>query len=239
LLAIDGAALREVVMSGFPGTEPDSFMPAADPRAPTVGKPFARYGFDPTQALQDLASVGWRKGPGGQIVNGVGEPVEIPLRSTASNETTIQIVGQGWRDQGLSVAQEVVPGSLVSDRAFRASFPGLEVTAQSSGDAMLRRFDGRECPQPPRYAGSQGGCYRNPELDRLIDQLYGTVDIQQQGVVLRDIGELLATNVVMLPLYFSVRLAAVRQSVDTPLNAPGGGFQPGLAVRDAHLWERR
>jgi len=150
----------------------------------------------------------------------------------------MEIISQSWRDEGLRVAQEVVPGSLVSDRGYRASFPGLEVTAQSSGDAMLRRFDGRQCPQPPRFAGSQGGCYMNSELDRLLDVLYSTVDIPQQGLVLHDIGELLAMDVVMLPIYFTVRLAAVRQGVQTPSAAQGGGQQPALPVRNAHLWDR-
>ena len=150
----------------------------------------------------------------------------------------MEIISQGWRDQGLRVAEETVPGNLSSDRGYRASFPGLEITAQSSGDAMLRRFDGRQCPEPPRFAGSQGGCYQNPELDRLIDTLYATVDIQQQGVVLRDIGEFMATNVVTLPIYFSVRLAAVRRGVDTASGAGGSGFQPALPTRNAHLWAR-
>jgi ABC-type transport system substrate-binding protein len=238
LTAIDRDALRAVILPGFAETEPDSFMPKSDPRAPAVGKPFARFHYDPAQAQRDLADAGWRKEPNGQIVNAASEPVELPFRATPSGGTAMEIVSQAWRDQGLRVAQEVVPGSLVSDRGYRASFPGLEITAQSSGDAMVRRFDGRKCPQPPRFSGSQGGCYMNPELDRLIDKLYGTVDIQQQGIVLRDIGEFMATNLVTLPIYFSVRLAAVRQGVQTPSGPPGKGLQPALPTRNAHLWER-
>ena len=214
-------------------------MPRADLRAAAVGAPFARYRYDPAQAQQELASAGWHRGADGRIVNAASEVVELPLRSTSASDAERQIVAQAWRDLGLAVAEEPIPGSLVSDRAYRASFPGMEITAQSNGDQILPRFDGRQCPRPPRWVGTQGGCYQNPELDRLIDKLYGTLDLKEQGLVLRDIGTVIADDVAMLPLYFSITQAAVRSEVhalDDFTGAPMGS--PGQISRNAHLWDR-
>jgi len=239
LAALDRDALRAVTLPGFPDTEADSFMPKADPRAAAVGAPFARYRFDTATAIRELADAGLRRGPDGQMVNGAGEPIEIPIRTTASNAREMSIIGQAWRDLGFHVVEEPIPGNLASDRPFRATFPGLEITAQGNGDQILARFDGRQCPRPPRFAGAQGGCYINPELDRMIDQLYGTLDVRGQGLVLKDIGELLASDLVMLPLYMAVNLAAVRkgvQALDDFAGAPMGS--PAQISRNAHLWDR-
>jgi peptide/nickel transport system substrate-binding protein len=239
LVALDRDALRAVTLPGFADTEADSFMPLGDPRAAAVGKPFARYRYDSALALRELADAGWGKGADGQMIDAAGEASEIPIRTTGSNTREMEVVAQTWRDLGFRVTEEPVPGNLTSDRPYRATFPGVEITAQMNGDQILPRFDGRLCPRPPRFAGSQGGCYTNPELDRLIDKLYATLDIGQQGQVLKDVGELFATEVVMLPLYFAVNLAAVRkevQALDDFAGAPMGSS--AQISRNAHLWDR-
>jgi len=238
LAGIDRPGLQAFSLPGLEGPSSDSFMPPFDPRAAAVGQPFARYPFDPAGALRALADAGWSKAPNGALVTGAGEPVVIPLRSTAVSAPQMDVVAQDWRDLGLQVDEELVPASLTSDRSFRATFPGVEVTAQMNGDQILPRFDGRLCPEPPTFAGAQGGCYRNPALDRLIDQLYGTVDLQQQGAVLQDIGQLWADNVVMLPLYSSVTLAAVRKGVHALDDYTGVTMESaGQMSRNAHLWD--
>src|SRR5581483_1734203 len=82
--SMDLPGLRETILPGFPNTEGYSFMPKSDPRAAAVREPFARYQYDPTQALQELAAGGWRKAANGQIVDQSGAQVAIPLRTTPS-----------------------------------------------------------------------------------------------------------------------------------------------------------
>ena len=45
----------------------------------------------------------------------------------------LAVIGQSWRALGLEVVEELIPSSLISDRPYRATFPGLEFTAQGSG----------------------------------------------------------------------------------------------------------
>ena len=118
-------------------------------------------------------------------------------------------------------------------------FPGTEVTAQNNGDSMFTRFDGRLRPAPPNFSGNQGGWYANPELDALIDKLSSTLDTREQGLVLKDMGEILASDLPCLPLYFSVNLAAVRKGVHA-LDDFGGAYLggPGIITRNAYLWDR-
>jgi peptide/nickel transport system substrate-binding protein len=198
----------------------------------------AGFRYDPTLAAQELAAAGWRRGPGGQAANSAGEPVQLNLRVTPNAAREMSIVAQSWRQLGLDVVEEVIPGSLTSERAYRATFPGLEITAQGNGDRILTRFDGRQCPRPPRFSGSQGGCYMNSDLDRLMDKLFASIDQREQGLALREIGELLAADLPALPMYFDVNIAAIRKGVRAITDDYAGVNGPGNISRNAHLWDR-
>ncbi len=237
LVATDRDALGEADLAGF-RVEKDTFMLGEDPRAPLVGAPFAGYRYDPTLAAQLLAQAGWRRAADGRMLNAVGEPVRLDLRGTVGTEHLLTIIGQSWRDLGIEVVEEIAPSSLVSDRPYRATFPGLEFTGQGSGDSMLVRFDSRQCPRPPRFSGSQGGCYASADFDRLIVKLYSTIDEHEQGLVLRDIGVHMAENLPALPVYMNVSVAAVRQGIHAMVDDYRGGQGPGTASRNAHLWDR-
>jgi peptide/nickel transport system substrate-binding protein len=235
LMGLDRLALREIQVPGFE-PEMDSFLLPSDPRARIVGKPFARYRYDPALAARELAETGWRRGADGRALNRAGEPVQLPLRG--GNDRIRAVVAQQWRDLGIEVIEEVMPGSLMADRPYRATFPGMELTAHGSGDRMLIRFDGRLCPRPPRFSGSQGGCYINADLDRLIDRLYMTLDLRDQGLVLKEIGDLFAADLPALPMYYDVTMGAVRKGIRALIDDFAGSVGPGTTSRHAHLWDR-
>ncbi|HZT07633.1 MAG TPA: ABC transporter substrate-binding protein [Chloroflexota bacterium] len=239
LQAVDRDALRESILPGVAGTEPTTLMTAGDPRARAAGTPFARYIYSPRAALEQLATVGWRRDPDGKLVNQRGEPITLPLRSGSSGNEP-RIIAQDWREFGFQVEEEVVPGSLLFDRAYRVSFPGLEYSAQGNNEGILSRFDSRNCARPPRYQGAPDGCYENPQYDALVDKLSGTLEPEAQGQVLREIGEFLAEELPLMPMIYQVTFAAVRANVhaltDDFLGANDTG--PGQESRNAHLWDR-
>jgi ABC-type transport system substrate-binding protein len=240
LISVDRDALRGAILPGVPATEPTTLMTVGDPRAQAAGHPFARHIYDPRLALELLASAGWRKDADGRIIGPMGEQVLLPFRSGSGGNNEPKVIAQSWRDLGFQVDEEVVPGSLLSDRQYRATFPGLEYSAQANNDGILARFDSRNCPRPPRYQGAPDGCYQNPAYDALIDKLYSTLDTQGQGAVLRDIGELLATELPMLPMIYQVTFAAVRSNVHALTDDFVGATDTnaGQESRNAHLWDR-
>jgi peptide/nickel transport system substrate-binding protein len=232
--------LREAILPGVPGTESNSLMTAGDPRVQAAGAPFAPYTYDPRAALRDFATVGWRRDAEGRLVSSTGEQLTLQLRAPSqSNEP--KIIAQDWRNLGFAVEEDVVPGSLLGDRQYRVSFPGLEYSAQSSNENVLSRFDSRACPRPPRYQGAPDGCYQNPALDALVDKLSATLDIQQQGLVLHDIGDLLATDLPFMPMMYQMSFAAVRSDVEALRDDFIGTTDSGAGQesRNAHLWDRR
>jgi peptide/nickel transport system substrate-binding protein len=235
----DRDGLRELAFPGFADTEPDTFLTKHDTRNAIVGKPFARYNYDPNRAAQELAEGGWRRTVGGELVNATGGPARLFLRTEQGNNDLRAFVADSWRQLGVDVQEEEIPPALRQDNEYRAKLPSLEWRARGQGDRSLPSFDSRERPTPQtRYQGANVGGYINPGLDRLIDTLYGTLDENEQGRILRDIGEILASDLPALPLYWEVTMVAVRKGVraltdDFPYTTLSSGLS-----RNSHLWDR-
>lgn len=238
LLAIDRDALREVILPGFSDTSGDSFMPRTDPRAPLVGQPFARYRYDPATAARELAEAGWRRGVDGALSTARAEPARMALRGVGGDPQEVSVIAQDWRQLGMEIAEEQTPRALLRDPEYLATFTGAEVTALSRGDTVVRRADSRLRPTPQnRFTGTNSGHYVNPAMDGLIDRLYATISERDQAPLLREIGDIFAADLPVLPLYFGVVLASVRRGVRA-FEDFAGTETPSFPSRNAHLWER-
>ena len=102
-------------------------------------------------------------------------------------------------------------------------------------------FDGRLISSAANnWTGVNTNNYANPALDRLIDQLYSTLDFNERGNVLKQMGEVMASDLPTLPMYWQISFLVARNTVRGPLEqdfktSDAIGFG---SVRNAHLWER-
>lgn len=242
--AIDRDALREFVLPGFANTSADTFLQASDARGSIVGRPFARYAYDPARATQEFADASWRRTADGRLANPEGRVFQFELRgSNQTDAPEVSVIADYWRKVGAEVAEVIPPPALArGNREYSATFPGGVVTARSSGDEIFPVFDSRLHPDPDRaWVGGNEGRYANPRMDALIDRLYATIAEQDQAVLLREMGDLLGTDLPVLPIYFRTTFAAVRggvQALEDFAGTRGTASGPGLASRKAHLWDR-
>jgi peptide/nickel transport system substrate-binding protein len=235
---LDTEGMRHALLPGFRETEADTFMASSDPRAAIVGKPFARYRYDPRRAVSELAEVGWQRGISGRMTNPGGEQVQITVRASSSFFKAMAILAQNWRDLGIDVTEEQIPASLITDDEYRAKYPAFELTTQGYGDGVVRKFHSANLATPQnRYKGSNTTYYQNPAFDDLVARLYSAIDARMQGEMLREIGEILATDMPALPLYFNVNVAEVRKGIRA-LSDDYDGTNLTLMSRNAHLWDR-
>jgi len=237
-LGLDRDAIREALYPGVAGLAADSFLPSTDPRSSAVGTPFARYQYDPRLAQQTLADAGWRAGADGRLVRASGEPVQLAVRGVLSNANSIAIVADQLRQLGIASSEETVPAPLVLDREYRAHFTGLDWGGREPGDGLLLYFLASQVPTAQnRYGGGNRGSYLNPVQDRLVSQLYTTLDIAMQAAILQQIDELWAEDFPVLPLHFTLNIASVRKGVHALADDFAGANEPGGMARNAHLWD--
>jgi peptide/nickel transport system substrate-binding protein len=238
--AIDRDAMREFALPGISDTSGDTFMLAKDPRGQTVGQPFARYRYDPARAQQELAAAGWQRGEDGRLLFPDGRQVQIEVKADDERwSKEVALIADYWRRLGVDATEYQPSRAMARDREHRASFSGVTVRARSAGEDVFGAFDSRYHATPAnRWTGGNLGHYANPALDRLIDRLDATLDEREQGVILKEMGELIASDLPTMPIYFAVTFAVVRKGVHALREDYAGIRDVGVLARRAHLWDR-
>ncbi|MBM2809687.1 MAG: hypothetical protein HW416_446 [Chloroflexi bacterium] len=235
--SLDRDGLRELLLPGVEYTSADTFMPESDARTSIVGRPFARYALDQRRALQEFEEGGWRRAPDGRMMNRVGQQVQFELRGNPPDGPELAFVSAGWRELGMDVVQYQPPEALGRDNEFKSKYPSMETRARSTGDEIFVSFDGRlGSSAENRWQGANTSHYANPSLDLLIDRLESTIDSRQQGLVLKEMGEILADDVPALATYYRAIFGAVVKGVKALDDYSTGAT--GTMARNSHLWDR-
>jgi len=169
-----------------------------------------------------------------------GRQVSIEVRAavaTWSKETAV--TADYWRRLGIDAAEVIPSAALARDRDWQSTFPGTNIRARGQAEEVFVVFDGRLHATPQnRWQGANYGHYANPSLDRLTDQLAATLDEREQGGVLRQMGEILATDLPALPVYFRTTFVVMRRGVHTLNDDYATTRDLGAMARNAHLWYR-
>jgi peptide/nickel transport system substrate-binding protein len=238
LQAVDRDALREAMLPGLKGSESDSFLPISDPLTPEVGKPFARYPYDKSAAIRLLAEGGWRQASDGRMLDAGGERVQIGIRSSPGNQQDAAIYAQYFRDIGIDVEEQPVPPSLANDREHNATFAAMSGAAYDGREGVFERLRSTSWAMPEgRFAGSNTGHYSNPSVDVLLDRLYTTPERNAQVQIMRDLGEVLATDLPLFPSYYTATMGVVRANVRALTDDFAGITVYGWMSRNSHLWD--
>lgn len=235
--AFDRDAIREFALPGVSDTGGDTLLLARDPRNEVAGQPFARFRFDAGRAVQELAAGGWQRGADGRMVSAAGRQVQIQVRVEDERwQQEVALVADYWRQIGIDAAEYMPSRALARDREHRAAFPGTTVRARGVADRVFAGYDGRlQATAQNRWQGPNLAHYANPALDSLIDRLYATLGEREQGLVLKEMMEIVAADVPVLPLYYAASFGVVRKGVYALQHdfAVVGGI-----ARNAHLWDR-
>lgn len=216
LHAIDRRALADTLLGGVAPVA-ESFITPTDPRWEWVKDSIVPHEYDPRQVQRLIEEVGWRRAADGRVLDGTGQPVTMPLWTTAGaqNEAETNIVSNYWREAGLTVEQTVLPVAQQRDRRLRASYPGADTTSiPLRFENSTGRIYGRECPTAQNnWVGSNRGCYQHPEMDRIVEALRTAIEPADQRRLYREIVQHLGQELPVLSLYFNIHADIFREGV--------------------------
>jgi peptide/nickel transport system substrate-binding protein len=216
LHAIDREALSAAMTDGL-GPVSHTAIPPLDPKWDWVKDAVVQYGHDPRRAQQLLAEAGWQRGADGMIADAVGERVTLPIWAVTGQETTrvIAIIADYWKELGVQVEQTAVPRAQYNDLKYRAGFPGFLYAGISiERTNVLRRVSARQCPTAEsQWVGTSLGCYQNPDLERIIDGIYSTIEPAEQQTLWRSFAKLQSEDLPVLPMFFRVIVTVFREGV--------------------------
>jgi ABC-type transport system substrate-binding protein len=90
-----------------------------------------------------------------------------------------------------------------------------------------------------RWAGGRSG-YDNPQFEALIKRFENTLAEAERFQLIKAIGEQMAREVSIMPLFYTVEAIGIRKGVTAFQRDHEGGFSAtsvGTYARNAHLWD--
>jgi ABC-type transport system substrate-binding protein len=237
-MAIDRQAITDTINHGLVPIA-DAFVTPGDRAYTSVESSIVRYAYDPRQAGQMVADLGYARGSDGMFHDGAGQELQVELRTTAQREHHMKAlypVADNWQQIGVGVDTLVVPIQRIPDRPYRATFPGFELVGGSNGvsSSDVKKYHSSSAPMPEngfRVAGNNAR-YMSPELDTLIDRYVTTIPYDQRMAVLGQVVHHQTDLVTVMGLFYQLRPMVVA----VPLSHATPGNQSGDNAWNAYGW---
>lgn len=178
--------------------------------------------YDPAQARQLLAAVGWQPGPDG-ILQKDGKPFSFTLLTNQGNEQRIkiaQIMQRRLKTVGIQVNIRVLEwASLLSNFIDKGKFDALVMgwTIPQDPDIFDVWHSSKTGPKELNFIG-----YKNLEVDRLIEEGRGTFDLEKRKQAYYRIQELIQADQPYTFLYVPDALPVVQARIRGIEPAPAG-----------------
>jgi peptide/nickel transport system substrate-binding protein len=233
---LDRPALANVITEGLAPIA-DSWFGASHPLRKDVESAIPQYPYDPGRAQQLLAEAGWVRGADGTVANqATGERFDIEVRNRpgSATERELIVVADYWKAIGIAASPSPSPPSLVTDREWLATYPGVQISRLENEDAFnTRRLHSRAIAAPSnRWAGRNGAGFSNPDADAIQERLIVTINRPEQIALHRQLLQEVMGEVAILPLFWDVELALATQSVKGDVTAAETGW-------NAFTWGRQ
>jgi peptide/nickel transport system substrate-binding protein len=188
-------------------------QPVADtwvnPLNTTHSKDVPTYPYDLARAKALLAEAGWKPGPDGVCRNDKGERLSIEFSTTAGNrlrELQQQVLQANWKAACIEVRIKNEPArTFFGETMKKRQYGGLAMYAWTSAVTESPRRT-LASDNIPTEANSWGGAnyiaYSNARMDELIDKVEGELDPAKQKELWREMQQIYARDLPVLPLFF-------------------------------------
>ena len=214
--AIDREALIAFAMEGMARPATGLLPPehwACNPKVP-------RYGYDPRGAAALLDEAGYRD------PDGEGPRLRFKLSYKTSTDKTANEVARVIADQlrRVGIGLEVLSfewGTFFSDvKTGDFQMAGLRWVGMNDPDAFHFIFHSSSVPP----AGANRGRYRNPEVDRLLDESRVEPDVARRKVLYGRVQEILARDCAYTSLWWLDNVVVLRGGFRGFEAQPGGEY---------------
>lgn len=168
-----------------------------------------QYDYDPRKATQIIEGLGYSKGADGFYRDAAGEVLWAEVRADASidlrDKGMLTVVDQ-WRRIGVRAESLAIPRGRSSDREWRATYPGFELTTIIRDLRSLDSLHSSNVRRPENnWIGSGVTRYVNPELDTLITRHVTTVPKPERLRLGAQIYNHITDQVIFMPLFYDVQ----------------------------------
>ncbi|CAG7653740.1 peptide-binding protein [Paenibacillus allorhizosphaerae] len=152
-----------------------------------------KFPYDPEKAKKMLAEAGWKDSDGDGILDKNGQKFEFEMQTIQGNkvrEKAVTVIQQQLKKVGISVQPRSVEGSAFtknwSSKNFVALFHGWSISGDPNPKGIWHSSS--------IEAGSNYITYKNPEVDKLIEEDLLTFDQAKRKELLNKVDALVAED---------------------------------------------
>lgn len=213
-LGMNRAARIEVIYHGRP-IETESFVPQGHW---AYNDALPKHRYDPEAAKAILDAAGWVPGTDG-IREKDGQRLAFSNSTTSgsqSREQAQQLLVQDWREIGVELTIENMPGAVIwGDFWQKSQYQSVMVASnflQGGDPDVTLRFSSDSIP-------AQGGSglntyqYKNPEVDALLRSGTREFDMERRKEIYHRVQEIIRDDLVFLPVSQSVIVEGVKEKL--------------------------
>jgi peptide/nickel transport system substrate-binding protein len=214
-----------------------SYIGPNSPEFREVQSSLMEYLYDQRRAHELITSLGYARGADGQYADAAGRPLTLEIRTTAGDElrtNAMLAVADMWKAIGMGAETLMVPRQRASDREYRVTRPGFELTHQPNEltERALQRFQSKELPTAANdWRGNNRSRYSSPEYDALVDGYVTTLDPRGRLELAKQINKHISEQLPALGLLYRVELMLIANRLE--------GVSAETSVRNAHEWNFR
>ncbi len=190
------------------------------PRHPAYNAQVKRYAYDPARARELLGEAGFTPGPDGILRDRSGKRVEmmlVTIAGSAVREQVEQVIKEQLAAVGIDLRIDRRPASVffgVITRRRQFAHMGLWSTLFGIDSTGYEGFHSSQIPtEANNWDGFNAMGWRNPENDRLLDQIAVEMDEGRRIQLLKRQQEVFAEDLPALPLYFTPSLTTSRREL--------------------------
>jgi peptide/nickel transport system substrate-binding protein len=212
-----------------------SYIGPNSPEFRDVQPQVIEYAYDQRRAIEMIQSLGFNRAQDGMLYDGGGRALALEIRTTAGDElrsNAMFAVADMWKAIGIGMEALIVPRQRASDREYRVTRPGFELTHQPNEltERALQRFQTKEIPTAQNnWRGNNRARYSSTEYDGLVDRYVVTLEARDRLELAKQINQHIAEQLPALGLLYRIDLMLVGDRLNN--------VSAETSVRNAHEWD--
>ena len=178
--------------------------------------PGQKYSYDPEKAKQLLDQAGFRDPDGDGPQMRFQNPIVFKISSaSAATRQFVDVIRDQLQKVGIPVQIETVEFNTLLAQLRLGEFQ-MSTSRWVGGNQdpifLENLFSSKEIPTADR-AGFNRDRYKNPELDRILDEAINTADRDKSLVLYRQAQEIISRDLPMFPLWYSANMVVASKTV--------------------------
>lgn len=213
VLALDRPSIAKAIYFNQ-ATVANTSMPPASWAYNKDNKPV--FPFDKAKAESMLDAAGWKKGSDGTRANSAGDKLKFEMITNAGNkvrENMLVNMQQSWKDIGVDATpkfvdfNKVLVPAITDTRQFQVLLVGFSWGIDPDQAAVFHSRNNAP-------GGFNGMSYKNPALDKVLDDATGTTDMKKRKDLYFQMQQIIADDMPAPVLFFPNNIQAINKRVN-------------------------